>query len=121
MKFYDEIRSNEDFWKDASNALKTDIPKLKQKGEECFGEFLAKHLFKATLAEVQDHLFNWLRVALVKDMIIANGKSKKEKRAGQTTANTDKLKADGLDSRRGSYPTPPETSGVSKRRFVSKN
>lgn len=106
-KFYEEIKTNEDFWEDSSVGLCTDPEELRLLAEQFFGERLAKAEYYRSRHEVEVHLFNWLRAAL-----------KREKKESQKNSkNIESYGKADIDSRRGCDAPPPRAEGASKGRF----
>lgn len=64
LKFFEEIRSSSDFWKQTSESLGVAEKKLRDKAEKFFKERLAKEEYHKTMDEVRKYLFNWLRKAI---------------------------------------------------------
>ena len=61
LKFYEELRQNEEFWKDASLLLEMDEKFLRDKSELFFKECILKDDYKESVSGVKDHLVNWLK------------------------------------------------------------
>ena len=90
LKFFEEIRSSSDFWKQTSESLGFAEKKLRDKAEKFFKERLAKEEYHKTMDEVRKYLFNWLRKAFELEVntqkqnqsIPQNGRTETDNRRG---------------------------------------
>lgn len=87
LKFYEEIRNNNDFWEDASHLMEFDVSFLKDKSEKFFHECLLKEDYKSSMQEVKEHLVNWLKKNSIKESKSNHTNQFQNKENGKNTNN----------------------------------
>ena len=107
LKFFEDLRRSEEFWKDAAQLMEVDEKLLKDKGESFFRESILKEDYKDTLPEVKDHLINWLKKSNL---------SQKNNTVKQFNKNKDNGKNTN-DNRRGFDALPAQYDKSSKPKF----